>query len=195
MHKGLIDAALIQREVPDYKERVFYISGPRAMVVRFRRILKELGVARSRIKEDFFPGFAGNPAPAAELPGRTGGAAAIGRDPAVSYFLRPFRNIRPSRKALSVQSPFGRGGETDCLNCLICLTPRPNRNRASVQAPSEVCGSRFSSRIFSARALARSFSVAAGSRRTAAIARSFRRMASADGASWLTGTGEFPRIE
>jgi ferredoxin-NADP reductase len=27
MHKGLIDAALIQREVPDYKERVFYLSG------------------------------------------------------------------------------------------------------------------------------------------------------------------------
>jgi glycine betaine catabolism B len=58
MHKGFIDAALIQREVPDYKERTFYISGPRAMVVRFRRVLKELGVARSRIREDFFPGFA-----------------------------------------------------------------------------------------------------------------------------------------
>jgi glycine betaine catabolism B len=58
MHKGFIDAALIQREVPDYMERTFYISGPRAMVVRFRRILKELGVARSRIREDFFPGFA-----------------------------------------------------------------------------------------------------------------------------------------
>jgi ferredoxin-NADP reductase/Na+-translocating ferredoxin:NAD+ oxidoreductase RnfD subunit len=58
MHKGFIDAALIQREVPDYKERMFYISGPRAMVLRFRRVLKELGVARSRIKEDYFPGFA-----------------------------------------------------------------------------------------------------------------------------------------
>jgi glycine betaine catabolism B len=58
MHKGFIDAALIQREVPDFKERTFYISGPRAMVVRFRRVLKELGVDRSRIKEDFFPGFA-----------------------------------------------------------------------------------------------------------------------------------------
>jgi glycine betaine catabolism B len=58
MHKGFIDAALIQREVPDYKERTFYISGPRAMVVRFRRVLKELGVARCRIREDFFPGFA-----------------------------------------------------------------------------------------------------------------------------------------
>jgi glycine betaine catabolism B len=58
MHRGFIDAALIQREVPDYRERTFYISGPRAMVVQFRGVLKELGVARSRIKEDFFPGFA-----------------------------------------------------------------------------------------------------------------------------------------
>jgi glycine betaine catabolism B len=58
MHKGFIDAALIQREVPDFKERMFYISGPRAMVLRFRSVLRELGVAHSRIKEDFFPGFA-----------------------------------------------------------------------------------------------------------------------------------------
>jgi ferredoxin-NADP reductase len=57
-YKGVIDAVLIQRKVPDYKERTFYISGPRAMVVRFRHVLKELGVARSRIREDFFPGFA-----------------------------------------------------------------------------------------------------------------------------------------
>jgi ferredoxin-NADP reductase/Na+-translocating ferredoxin:NAD+ oxidoreductase RnfD subunit len=58
MHGGLIDAALIRREVPDYKERTFYISGPRTMVLRFRRVLRELGIARSRIREDFFPGFA-----------------------------------------------------------------------------------------------------------------------------------------
>jgi ferredoxin-NADP reductase len=58
MHKGFIDAALIQREVPDFKERMFYISGPRAMVLRFRSVLRELGVAHSRIREDFFPGFA-----------------------------------------------------------------------------------------------------------------------------------------
>ena len=58
MHRGLIDAALIRREVPDYRDRTFYISGPRAMVVRFQDILKELGITRSRIKVDFFPGFA-----------------------------------------------------------------------------------------------------------------------------------------
>ncbi|MCX5497537.1 RnfABCDGE type electron transport complex subunit D [Kaistia dalseonensis] len=58
LHQGLIDEALIQREIPDFRDRTFYISGPRAMVVRFQRVLKHLGVARSRIHVDFFPGFA-----------------------------------------------------------------------------------------------------------------------------------------
>jgi len=58
MHRGFIDAALIRREIPDYRDRTFYISGPRTMVLRFQSVLKELGIARSRIKVDFFPGFA-----------------------------------------------------------------------------------------------------------------------------------------
>jgi glycine betaine catabolism B len=58
MHHGFIDAALIQREMPDYHERIFYISGPRAMVVRFQNVLAELGISKARIKTDFFPGFA-----------------------------------------------------------------------------------------------------------------------------------------
>jgi glycine betaine catabolism B len=58
MHHGFIDADLIMREMPDYQERLFYISGPRAMVVRFQNVLAELGVAKTRIKTDFFPGFA-----------------------------------------------------------------------------------------------------------------------------------------
>ncbi len=58
MHPGFIDEALIRREVPDFGNRTFYISGPRAMVVGFQRVLRELGVAPSRIRVDFFPGFA-----------------------------------------------------------------------------------------------------------------------------------------
>jgi glycine betaine catabolism B len=58
VHQGFIDAELIAREVPDYNDRTFYISGPRAMVVRFQSLLSDLGVARSRIKVDYFPGFA-----------------------------------------------------------------------------------------------------------------------------------------
>jgi ferredoxin-NADP reductase len=58
MHRGFIDKALIQREVPDFKDRTFYISGPRSMVLRFKDELRALGVSRSRIRVDFFPGFA-----------------------------------------------------------------------------------------------------------------------------------------
>ena len=57
-HKGFIDAELIKREMPDYAERLFYISGPRTMVLKFEKVLAELGIAKSRIKTDFFPGFA-----------------------------------------------------------------------------------------------------------------------------------------
>ena len=58
VHPGLIDVDLIQREMPDFMERTFYLSGPRAMVLKFQALLKELGVARRRIKVDYFPGFA-----------------------------------------------------------------------------------------------------------------------------------------
>ena len=57
-HPGFIDAELIKREMPDYAERMFYISGPRAMVVTFENVLMEMGISRRRIKTDFFPGFA-----------------------------------------------------------------------------------------------------------------------------------------
>ena len=58
VHHGFIDVELIQREVPDYGDRTFYISGPRAMVVQFQNLLSDLGVASSRIKVDYFPGYA-----------------------------------------------------------------------------------------------------------------------------------------
>jgi len=54
---GTIDAALIKREIPDYAERIFYVSGPHAMVVSFEQQLRALGVPHSNIKVDFFPGF------------------------------------------------------------------------------------------------------------------------------------------
>jgi len=53
-----IDAAFIARTVPDYRERMFYISGTRAMVSDLKKILHELKVPLSHIKTDFFPGFA-----------------------------------------------------------------------------------------------------------------------------------------
>ncbi len=55
---GPIDAGLIRKQIPDYQDRDFYISGPHAMVDAFKTTLDGMGVSRFRIKSDFFPGFA-----------------------------------------------------------------------------------------------------------------------------------------
>ncbi|HVN26610.1 MAG TPA: FAD-dependent oxidoreductase [Candidatus Paceibacterota bacterium] len=55
--KGRIDADLIRRTVPDYRERIFYISGTEAMVSGFKKTLRELGIPLAQIETDFFPGF------------------------------------------------------------------------------------------------------------------------------------------
>lgn len=57
MRVGFIDAEMINKEVPDYKERIFYISGPHGMVSAFEDILKKMGVKSGNIKTDFFPGY------------------------------------------------------------------------------------------------------------------------------------------
>lgn len=56
-YTDMITKDALVREVPDYKERMFYLSGPHGMVIAFEKTLKELGVPRSQIKVDFFPGF------------------------------------------------------------------------------------------------------------------------------------------
>jgi ferredoxin-NADP reductase len=54
---GRIDAALIQQEVPDFRERTYYLSGPHAMVVSYEKVLRGMGIAEKQIKKDFFPGL------------------------------------------------------------------------------------------------------------------------------------------
>lgn len=58
MIAGMIDEAVIRREVPDFRTRTFYVSGPQAMVSAHKRILRRMGVSRRRIRTDFFPGLA-----------------------------------------------------------------------------------------------------------------------------------------
>lgn len=57
-YAGYIDRAFIEKAIPDFTERMFYVSGPQAMVQAVKRTLLGMGVHRSRIKVDFFPGFA-----------------------------------------------------------------------------------------------------------------------------------------
>jgi ferredoxin-NADP reductase/Na+-translocating ferredoxin:NAD+ oxidoreductase RnfD subunit len=58
VHAGVVDEVLIQDHIPDYLERTFFVSGPRAMVLRFQTSLRQIGVPRSNIRVDYFPGFA-----------------------------------------------------------------------------------------------------------------------------------------
>ena len=53
---GYVNAEMIQRRTPDYKERTWYISGPPGMVAASVRELQILGIPHRHIKKDFFPG-------------------------------------------------------------------------------------------------------------------------------------------
>lgn len=54
---GHLEIEFITKKVPDYKDRIFYISGPHSMVDAFEKTLKDMGVPGSQIKIDFFPGY------------------------------------------------------------------------------------------------------------------------------------------
>lgn len=54
---GRITPEMLEKYVPDYRERKFYISGPNAMVEGYKKLLHTLSVGRENIVTDYFPGF------------------------------------------------------------------------------------------------------------------------------------------
>jgi glycine betaine catabolism B len=56
--QGRINSQSIENDIPDYKKRMFYISGPHQFVEAVHKILKELGLSNKQIKTDYFPGLA-----------------------------------------------------------------------------------------------------------------------------------------
>ena len=52
-----LNPELIARLVPDYAERLFYVSGPDAMVDAAKSFLRNLGVGGANIKTDHFSGY------------------------------------------------------------------------------------------------------------------------------------------
>ncbi len=54
---GYITPQIIKQAVPDYMQRLFYISGPQRLVDSLDEILNQTGVKGKQIKKDFFPGF------------------------------------------------------------------------------------------------------------------------------------------
>jgi ferredoxin-NADP reductase/Na+-translocating ferredoxin:NAD+ oxidoreductase RnfD subunit len=54
---GFITPEMINKYVPDYADRRFYISGPPVMVDNYRRLLRTQGVLRRNIVTDHFSGY------------------------------------------------------------------------------------------------------------------------------------------
>ncbi len=55
---GHLSAEILSKEIPDYKDRTFYISGSHGVVTAFENIVTELKVPKNQIITDYFPGFA-----------------------------------------------------------------------------------------------------------------------------------------
>jgi glycine betaine catabolism B len=54
---GYLTEAMIQKEIPDYHNRTFYISGPQLMVQSYESLLKSMHLKRDQIITDYFPGY------------------------------------------------------------------------------------------------------------------------------------------
>lgn len=55
--RGRIDANMIQRLAPDWKESEYYICGPAQMVLELKKVVANMGVAAERIKFELFTGY------------------------------------------------------------------------------------------------------------------------------------------
>jgi len=56
-HAGRIDREFLRQEIPDWNERIFFTSGPAAMVDGMLSLLREMGVLSDHIRKEYFPGF------------------------------------------------------------------------------------------------------------------------------------------
>lgn len=54
---GFITADMIQKEIPDYKETVFYTCGPPAMVKVMEKLVEQLSLPKTQLKREYFTGY------------------------------------------------------------------------------------------------------------------------------------------
>jgi len=55
--KGRINLDMIKTEIPDHKERIFYIAGPPPLVEAMDNLLKELHLPQEQVRKEDFPGY------------------------------------------------------------------------------------------------------------------------------------------
>ena len=54
---NLLDAAKIRQQVPDFEERLFYLSGPNGMVEAYKKLLSSMDIKAHNIVTDYFSGY------------------------------------------------------------------------------------------------------------------------------------------
>jgi ferredoxin-NADP reductase len=54
---GFINSELVKKEIPDYKENVFYTCGPPAMVEAMEKLVEALGLPKTQLKREYFAGY------------------------------------------------------------------------------------------------------------------------------------------
>lgn len=54
---GRLNEKIITQKVADFKTSLFYLSGPELMIRSYKEILLNMGINRSNILTDYFPGF------------------------------------------------------------------------------------------------------------------------------------------
>lgn len=57
IRSGRINTEMIKTEIPDFQDRVFYISGTQSMVKTMKALLYNLGVPSHQVKVDYFSGY------------------------------------------------------------------------------------------------------------------------------------------
>lgn len=56
--QGFVTEEMIEKYMPDWKERTFYLSGPPSMVGAYQTLLKKMGLPSNQVVTDYFPGLA-----------------------------------------------------------------------------------------------------------------------------------------
>jgi len=54
---GFITAEMIKKEMPDFKETMFYTCGPPAMVQVMEKLVEQLGLPKTQLKREYFTGY------------------------------------------------------------------------------------------------------------------------------------------
>lgn len=54
---GFLNKDILEKNVPAWRDRMYYLSGPGVMVESYKKMLAEQGIAGKQIKTDYFPGF------------------------------------------------------------------------------------------------------------------------------------------